>query len=142
MKRLLLACLMATTFCFAPAAVFASATDLSPQVSELSKNFAEKFCTSIGNGLTPEKAGESVVNQLAKGLIFSPVMKEIMTASKEDLIASLSNNIFDGCGNDLRGTKEELDDYLAQLANKVLSKSTNGFQITANRQSSLKINPY
>ena len=142
MKRLLLACLMATTFCFAPAAVFASATDLSPQVSELSKNFAEKFCTSIGNGLTPEKAGESVVNQLAKGLIFSPVIKEIMTASKEDLAASLSNNIFDGGGNDLGGTKEKLDNYLAQLANKVPSKSTNGFQLPPTRQRLSSINPY
>ena len=142
MKHLLLVCLIETTFFLATAEVFASATDLAPRVSEVSKNFSKKFWTSIVNGITPEEAGEIAANQLVKGLLFSPVMKEIMTASKEDLIASLSNNIFDGCGNDLRGTKEELDDYLAQLANKVLSKSTNGFQITANRQSSLKINPY
>ena len=31
------------------------------------------------------------------------------------------------------GTKEELDDYLAQLANKVPSKSTNCFQLPPTR---------
>ena len=61
--------------------------------------------------------------QLSKGLFFSPVMKEILSAPKEDLAVSLSNNIFDGCGNNLGSTKEELDAYLAQLANKIPSES-------------------
>ncbi len=134
MKRLLLACLTAIIFFFAPVATFASAADLSPAVSDVSKNFSEKFCTSIENGLTPEKAGESATAQLSKGLLFSPVMKEIMSAPKEDLAASLSNNIFNGCGNDLGGTKEELDDYLVQLANKVPSKSSGGLQLPPTRQ--------
>ena len=123
MRRLLLACLIATTFFLAPIATFASAADLSPAVSDLSKKFSIKFCKSIGKGLTPEKAGQSAAVQLSQGLLFSPVMNEIMSAQKEDLAASLSKNIFDGCGNDLGGTKEELDDYLAQLANKVPSES-------------------
>ncbi len=134
MKRLLIAFLTAITFFFAPVTTVASAADLSPAVSDVSKNFSEKFCTSIGNGLTPEKAGESAAAQLSKGLLFSPVMKEIMSAPKEDLAASLSNNIFDGCGNDLGGTKEELDDYLVQLANKVPSKSSGGLQLPQTRQ--------
>ena len=125
---------MAITFFFVPAAAVASSSDLSPAVSEVSKNFSEKFCTSIGNGLTPEKAGESAAAQLSKGLLFSPVMKELMSAPKEELAASLSNNIFDGCGNDLGSTKEELDDYLVQLANKVPSKSSNGLQLPPTRQ--------
>ena len=134
MKRLLLACFTAITVFFAPVVAIASSSDLSPVVSEVSKNFAEKFCTSIGNGLTPEKAGESAAAQLSKGLLFSPVMKEIMSAPKEDLAASLSNNIFDGCGNDLGSTKEELDDYLVQLANKVPNKSSGGLQLPQTRQ--------
>ena len=134
MKHLLLTCLTAITFLLASVATFASTADLSPAVSDVSKNFSEKFCTSIGNGLTPEKAGESAAAQLSKGLLFSPVMKEIMSAPKEDLAASLSNNIFDGCGNDLGGTKEELDDYLVQLANKVPSKSSGGLQLPPTRQ--------
>ena len=134
MKRLLLACLTAITFFLASVATFASTADLSPAVSGVSKNFSEKFCTSIENGLTPEKAGESAAAQLSKGLLFSPVMKEIMSTPKEDLAASLSNNIFDGCGNDLGGTKEELDDYLVQLANKVPSKSSGGLQLPPTRQ--------
>ena len=134
MKRFLLTCIVAITFLLASVATFASTADLSPAVSEVSKNFSEKFCTSIGNGLTPEKAGESAAAQLSKGLLFSPVMKEIMSAPKEDLAASLSNNIFDGCGNDLGSTKEELDDYLVQLANKVPSKSSGGLQLPPTRQ--------
>lgn len=125
---------MAITFFFAPVAAVASSSDLSPAFSEVSKNFSEKFCSSIVNGLTPEKAGERAAAQLSKGLLFSPVMKEIMSASKEDLAASLSNNIFDGCGNDLGGTKEELDEDLVQLANKFPSKSSGGLQLPPTRQ--------
>lgn len=73
--------------------------------------------------MTPEKAGETAAVQLSKKLLFSPVMNEIMSASKEDLAFSLSNNIFDDCGNELGATKEELDDYLVKLANKVPRKS-------------------
>ena len=134
MHHLLLACLMAITFLLAPVRTFASTEDLSLAVSDVSKNFSEKFCKSIGNGLSPEKAGESAAAQLSKGLLFSPVMKEIMSAPKEDLAASLSNNIFDGCGHDLGSTKEELDDYLIQLANKVPSKSSGGLQLPPTRQ--------
>ena len=124
---------MAITFFFAPVESVASSSDLSPAFSEVSKNFSEKFCTSIGNGLTPEKAGESAAAQLSKGLLFSPVMKEIMSAPKEDLAASVSNNIFEGCGNELGGTKEELDNYLALLANKIPGKSK-GLNLPSVRQ--------
>ena len=125
---------MAITFFLAPAATFASGSDLSPAVTDLSKEFSEKFCTSIGKGMTSEKAGETAAIQLSKGLLFSPVINEIMSAPKEDLAASLSNNIFEGCGNDLGGTKEELDDYLTRLANKAPSSSSNGLNLPQVRQ--------
>ncbi|WP_269622632.1 hypothetical protein [Prochlorococcus marinus] len=134
MKHLLIACLIAITFSLAPFAAFASTTDLSPKITALSKNFSQKFCTSIGVGMTPEKAGETAATQLSKGLLFSPLMTEIMSASKEDLAASLSQNIFEECGNELGGTKEELNTYLSQLANKVPSKSSNGLQLPPTRQ--------
>ena len=57
-----------------------------------------------------------------------------MSAPKEDLAASLSNNIFNECGDALEGTKAQLDDYLVQLAQKVPSKSTNSFQLAPIRQ--------
>ncbi len=123
MRHLLLGCLMATIFFLAPFAMVASAADLSPAVSDVSKKFSEKFCTSVRKAMSPEKAGQTAAAQLSQSLFFSPVMDEIMSTPKEDLAASLSNNIFDGCGNDLGGTKEELDDYLAQLANRVPRKS-------------------
>ena len=125
---------MAITFSLTPVAVFSSSADLSPAVSDLTKKFSKKFCMSVENGMTPEKAGETAAAQLSKGLLFSPVINEIMSAPKEDLAASLSNNIFDGCGNDLGGTKEELDGYLAQLAKKIPSKSTNTFELAPIRQ--------
>ena len=101
MRRLLFTCLLATTLFLAPVVTFSSAADLSLAVSDVSKKFAEKFCVSIEQGMTPEKAGESAAVQLSASLYFSPVMNEIMSAPKEDLAASLSNNIFDGCGEDL-----------------------------------------
>ncbi len=123
MHRLLLTLLIATTFFLAPTPKFVSAADLSPAVSDLSMRFSKKFCTSIEKGMTPEKAGQSAAAQLSQGLFFSPVMNEIMSAPKEDLTAALSNNIFDACGNDLGGTKEELNIYLIEFAKKIPSKS-------------------
>ncbi len=137
MHRLLLACLIASIFFLIPVASYASVAELSPAVSDVTKKFSEKFCTSIGKGMTTEKAGESAAAQLApqltKGFFFTPVMDEIMAAPKEDLAASVSNNIFDGCGNELGGTKEELNNYLAQLANKIPGQSK-GLNLPSVRQ--------
>ncbi len=134
MCNFLLAFLMALSFFLAPVSTFAAAADLSPAVSGLSKEFSKKFCTSIGKGMAPQKAGESAAAQLSKGLLFSPIINEIMSAPKEDLTASLSNNIFNECGKDLGGTKEELYNYLAELANKIPNKSTKTFQLAPIRQ--------
>ena len=137
MRRLLLACLIAATFFLTPVASYASAAELSPAVSDLTKKFSEKFCMSIGKGKTPEKAGESAAAQLApqltKGFFFSPVMEEIMATPKENLAASVSNNIFDGCGNEVGGTKDELNDYISLLVNKIPGKSK-GLNLPSVRQ--------
>ncbi len=133
MKRFLLTFLF-ITFSFFSLVEVLPAADLSPNVSALTKKFSEKFCTSIRLGMNPDKAGESSAAQISRGLLFSPVMNEIMSSSKEDLVSFLSNNIIDGCGNDLLVTKEELDDYLIKLAKKIPSKSTNNFQIAPIRQ--------
>ncbi len=133
-KRLLFACFMAITFCLTPLTSLALAADLSPAVLDLTKQFSEKFCISITNGARPKKAGEIAAAQLSKGLLFSPVMNEIMSAPKEDLAASLANNIFNECGNDLGGTKEDLDLFLVRFANKIPNKSTNNFRLPPIRQ--------
>ncbi len=137
MRRLLLALLIASTFFLVPIASYASAAELSQTVSDVTKKFSEKFCTSIGKGMTSEKAGESAAAQLApqltKGFFFTPVMDEIMAAPKEDLAASLSNNIFDSCGNELGGTKEELNNYLAKLVNRIPGRSK-GLNLPSVRQ--------
>ncbi|WP_320667021.1 hypothetical protein [Prochlorococcus sp. MIT 1307] len=129
MRRLLLllACLFATAFFLTPIRSFGSATDLSPAVSDISQKFAEKFCKSIAKGMTSEESGASAAAQLspqlAQGFFLTPVMNELMSSPREDLSASLSNNIFDKCGKNFTGTKEELDNYLTQLASKIPSKS-------------------
>ncbi len=137
MRYLLLSYLIALTVFLIPEATFASAADLSPAITNLSKEFSEKFCTSINKGVTPEGAGQSAAAQLSpqllQGFFFSPVMNELMSTPKEDLAASLSNNILNGCAKDLGGTQEELDDYLAQLINKIPSQ-TKGLNLPPVRQ--------
>jgi len=129
MKTLLLAFFLAITFFLVPVTTFAANSDISPELLDVSKNFSEKFCTSIENGVTPEKAAESAANQLAKGLLFSPFMDEIMSTPKDAMAASLSTNILDGCGDDIGVAKEDLDVYLARLAQKVPSRSPRSFTI-------------
>ncbi len=102
---------------------------LNPALSNLSKDFSENFCASIRDGMTPEKAGENAVNQLPKGLFISSVMNEIMSTPKESLTLTLSQNIEDECGENLGTSKAELNDYLAQLANKVPRRSPRSFPI-------------
>ncbi len=123
MRHLLVACLIAITFFLSPVSTLASAKGLSPAVSDLSMKFSEKFCSSLRKGMTPEKAGQTAGIQLSQGLLFSPLMNDIISSPKEDLAASLSNNIYNGCGDDMEGTQEELEDFLAQLANKLPSNS-------------------
>ncbi len=129
----LLSCFLAIIFCLAQVPSSAFASDLTPAVSDLSKQFSEKFCRSIVNGMTFEKAGETSAAQLSKGVVFSPVLNEIMSAPREDLVDSLSENINNACGNDLNHPNEDLDAYLAQFVNKVPTGSSKRFQIAPMR---------
>ena len=101
-----------------PSASIADVIDLGPEVTAVSKGFSEKFCIEVLDGESPDVAGENAAKKMARGLVFSPVIKEIMASPREDLALSLSQNIFDGCGNELSFNKEELDDYLMDFANK------------------------
>ncbi len=125
----LLSCFLAIIFCLAQVPSSAFASDLTPVVSDLTKQFSEKFCRSIANGMTFEKAGEISAAQLSKGVVFSPVLNEIMSAPREDLVASLSENISNGCGNDLNHPNEDLDSYLAQFVNKIPTSTSKRFQM-------------
>ena len=46
----------------------------------------------------------------------------------------MEKRIFNGCGFEFSGTREDLDDYLVKLANKVPSKSSGGLQLPPTRQ--------
>ncbi len=109
--------------------------ELTPGVSEASKTFSDRFCKFIESGLTPEKAGESSAREIAKNLFFSPVSNEIITVSKELLASSLSNNIFERCGEDLEISQQELKIDLTKLANKIPTKSSRSFPVIQQRSS-------
>ncbi len=52
---------------------------------------------------------------MIRGLIFSPVFKEIMAIAKEDLPSSLSTNIFDRCGKKINISEGDLYNYLVEF---------------------------
>ncbi len=100
---------------------------ISPSILKVSETFSENFCIFINNGLSPEKAGESAAKKMARGLIFSPVISEIMEAPKESIASTLSQNIFSRCGESIGVTEQELNDYIVQLAKNVPTKSNRNF---------------
>ncbi len=110
---------------------------LSPLVSDAGKSFSEDFCGSIANGLPPEEAGELTAKKAVKGLMFSPIFSEIMATPKEYLALSISKDIYEGCGESLEVSREELDNYLITLANKIPNKSNNNnFPVVKQKPSS------
>ncbi len=88
-------------------AIFAAALDFSPDLSDASKNFLEKFCISMLNGCTLN-SWRKFRNQLAKGILFLPIINEIMPTSKEILGAPLSADISEECTKNLGVTKRNL----------------------------------
>jgi len=103
--------------------LYAKDINLSPEILELTNEFSNGFCIEILNGATPENAGQIASKKLIKGLIFSPIIKEIMTVPKEYIATSLSQEIFVNCGEELGVTEAELNDYLITLANNPSGKT-------------------
>ncbi len=103
---------------FMPSAILAENINLPASISDVSNTFSEKYCMAISQGVDPEKAGETAAKEIVRGLIFSPVIKQIMDIPKEELASSLSMNIYDNCGDDLEVTEQELNDYLVKFANR------------------------
>ncbi len=115
---ILLASIFFIFYIFTSSAVFSQELNSSADVSHLSKAFSEKFCLQIANGLNPEDAGKIASKEMVRGLILSPIIKEIMTIPKEELASSLSKDIFDGCKDDLNVSEQELYEYLVKLAGR------------------------
>ena len=101
-----------------PSALSADVIDLSPGVADVSKDFSDKFCVEIFGGASPEIAGENAAKKMARGIMLSPVLKEIMSSPRDELALSLSKNIYDECGNELSFNQVELDDYLKEILSK------------------------
>ena len=99
-----------------PLIVFAADVQFTPAVSDVVERFSVKYCSEISNGGDPEKAAEVASRQMISSLIFSGVLKEVMAASKEDLTEFVSTEIIDTCGDGLSISRQELNDYLFELA--------------------------
>ncbi len=108
-------CLPLTLF---PLSVSAENVHLASEVSDVVKSFSQKYCVTISNGDEPQNAIQVVSRQMISGLIFSGVLKEVMSVPKDDMAFALTSAIFDGCGSELAISREELNDYLIQLAEK------------------------
>lgn len=100
---------------FFPTVLVAEVIGLSPEVASVSKDYSDMFCIEVLDGATPEIAGEKAAKKIARGLIFSPVLKEITSSPKEALALSVSKNIYSGCGDDMNFSQQELDNYLIEL---------------------------
>ena len=102
--------------------VYAVGPDKPSSVSEVVDDFSNKFCVQISKGETTEGAGKLAAKEMIQGLMFSPVLKEIMATPQEEIVASLSTQISLGCGQDLGVTEVELNDYLLNMASNRSTK--------------------
>ena len=115
---ILLSSIVLLSFTLFPSQVLATEIDLPPSVVELSRTFSDKFCVGIAEGINPENAGEIAAKEMIQGLIFSPILKEVMAVPRDDLALSLSRNIYSRCGDQLEISEQELNDYLVKLADR------------------------
>ncbi len=101
-----------------PASIFSQDLQLPPIALELSENFSGKFCVSISEGNTANIASEQAAKQIVRNLIFSPTLNEIMALPKEDLVTSISTNIYEQCGDKIDIPQEELNLSLLKIAER------------------------
>ncbi len=115
---LLLSSIIFLSFNLFPSVALAKDTNGSTSISDLSETFSEKFCSAVSRGLEPEQAGETAAKEIVRGLIFSPILKEVLAIPPEELAKSLSGNIFNDCGDNLGISEQGLYDYLIVFANR------------------------
>ena len=111
-----LVCIVSFLSVLFPSALFAIDEDFTPAVSEVVMSFSAKYCAALSNGGEPEKAAEVASRQMISGLVFSGVLKEVMSVPKDDMASFVASEIFDECGQDLSITQQDLNDYLVELA--------------------------
>jgi len=99
-----------------PPALMAADIELPSDVSSMAKNFSVKYCAAIPTVGDPKKAVEVTSRQMISELIFSGVMKKVMTVPKNDMAEFVAIEIFDECGNELSISQQELSNYLFELA--------------------------
>ncbi|WP_320666899.1 hypothetical protein [Prochlorococcus sp. MIT 1307] len=105
------------SFAVLPPLAFAKQPDLSPAVSEVVQNFTDHYCLAIADGIAAETAVEVASKQIIRSLIFSGLLKEVMSVPKEEMATFVTTKTFEGCGEDIGISEQELNDYLVKLAN-------------------------
>ena len=101
-----------------PASIFSQDLQLPPIALELSENFSGKFCVSISEGNTANIASEQAAKQIVRNLIFSPNLNEIMALPKDEMVLSISTNIYERCGDKLDISQDELNLSLLKMAER------------------------
>ena len=103
-------------FLLFPSAAFSNISEFSPDLSEAINDFSDNYCLAISNGTNAENAAEIASRQMITGLIFSGLLKEVKLVPKDELANSVAMKIFDVCGDKIRISEQELNDYLVELA--------------------------
>ena len=106
------------SFAVFPPLAFAQQPNFSPAVSEVVQNFTDQYCLAIADGIAAETAVEVASKKIIRGLIFSGLLKEVMSVPKEEMASFVSSKTFEGCGEDIGISEQALNDYLVNLANR------------------------
>ena len=117
-KSILVFCASITLFAFAlfPSAAFSKPSEFSPALDEAIQGFSDKYCLAISNGTSAESAAEVASRQMITSLIFSGLLTEVMSLPKEEMASFVATKIFNVCGDEIRISEQELNDYLVELA--------------------------
>jgi len=106
-------------FSFLPVSpTYADDFDLPPSVIDIASTFSDRYCIAISEGVSAEKAGEVAARQMISGLMFSSALKQVMAVPKEDMATLLASNIYDGCGDDIGISEQDLNNHILELATK------------------------
>ena len=101
-----------------PLPSFSVDSELSPIAEHLSQNFSNSFCGFISQGDTPEVASQQAAKEVVRRFIFSPDMTEITSIPKEEIVLSISSDVFARCGDEMQISSSDLNEYLLSLAER------------------------
>ena len=113
--RLILAILLLIVV-FIPNIVLADDLKLSINLKGIVGDFSENYCLASSQGIDEKESAKVAARKIVSKLIFSDSFKEVNALNKNDLVLYISKEIFSRCGDVLKITKIDLNEYLLMLA--------------------------